>query len=225
MRRATTTSRLGTRRLLRTSALVALGAALGSSTLWAGALAPQAEIRACVNASDGHLYVAGRCPGESLTWNQEGPAGPQGPPGTQGPAGPQGTPGPPGPKGAQGPKGAPGSTATVAKTTSALAGSAFHVATTQKTGHANAITSSFTVWGYAATCPLHFRAVGGSFELNRTSQQILGIKLNEIDVVTSESTGRSWRVEFIVHGSSAKLNPKVEVQAYCLRATPSLKKP
>lgn len=92
---------------MRATALVALGASLGSGALWAGSLATQAEIRACVNASDGHLYIASRCPGESLTWNQEGPPGPQGPAGPAGPMGtqgPQGVPGQPGPQGPPGPK-------------------------------------------------------------------------------------------------------------------------
>jgi len=41
-----------------------------------------------------------------LTFNQQGPPGPQGDPGPQGPAGPQGDPGPQGPAGPPGPSGA-----------------------------------------------------------------------------------------------------------------------
>lgn len=44
-----------------------------------------------------------------ITWNQQGPAGPQGPPGTQGPQGSQGSPGPAGAPGSPGGTGAPGS--------------------------------------------------------------------------------------------------------------------
>jgi len=70
--------------------LVVVGVVVASS----GAF--QAEVKACIEPATGHLFIApgGRpCPGASLTWNQQGPAGPQGPPGPAGAQGPPGTPG------------------------------------------------------------------------------------------------------------------------------------
>ena len=92
-------------RSIRGAALIGAVAALaGAGAAWAAGAATQAELRACVDASTGHLYVPGSrgCPGASLVWNDAGPAG------TQGPAGPAGPMGPPGPPGVQGPVGPPG---------------------------------------------------------------------------------------------------------------------
>lgn len=53
----------------------------------------QTDITACIESATGHLFLAptGRpCPDASLTWNQQGLAGPQGAQGEPGPAGAQG---------------------------------------------------------------------------------------------------------------------------------------
>lgn len=84
------------RKLAAGAALVASGLVVGVAGVWGAGALTQAEITACLD-SNGYFFrpPAGRpCPGESFTWNQQGPAGPQGPPGPQGPQGPPGPPGP-----------------------------------------------------------------------------------------------------------------------------------
>jgi len=137
------------KRLLRASGLVALGALMGSGALWAGSLAPQAEIRACINATDGHLYLAARCPADSLVWNQEGPAGPQGPPGPVGATGLQGL---------QGPAGPPGSTAATAKSALGIAKSGVKIVKKTTPG---VTQGHFQV--YRIPCPTGYEAVGGGY--------------------------------------------------------------
>ena len=75
----------------------------------------QAEITACLDSSGYYFRApAGRpCPGDSLTWNQQGPVGPQGVAGQQGPQGPLG------PQGAQGPPGKPTPSSNIAITEAA----------------------------------------------------------------------------------------------------------
>ncbi len=62
-------------------------------------------INACADRNTGALRVASECrtTEHALSWNQQGPAGPQGPKGVQGELGPQGLQGPPGPQGMPGP--------------------------------------------------------------------------------------------------------------------------
>ena len=62
----------------------------GGGMVWARTSASQ--IDACVEARTGYL-VLGRCAGQPLSWNVEGPAGPPGPPGPQGAPGATGPPG------------------------------------------------------------------------------------------------------------------------------------
>ena len=81
----------------------------GAGAVWAAGTRTQAEIRACIETSTGHLYLPGSrgCPSQSLAWSDTGAPGPAGP---QGQTGPQGAPGPPGPAGVPGgsaPKGPP----------------------------------------------------------------------------------------------------------------------
>src|ERR1035437_6975408 len=96
---------------------------------WAGSASPQvasatSPIVGCVNKTSGVLRIPKGDPCKKfetlLTWNAQGPTGPQGPAGApgatgptgaQGPAGPQGVQGPAGPAGAQGPAGSPGTNA------------------------------------------------------------------------------------------------------------------
>lgn len=99
-----------------------LGAALVMTAIGGGAAVAETAttadstpsvIKACVNRGSGLLYQPekvigdGQCRSgdQELTWNIQGPAGPQGPTGPQGPAGPQG---PSGPAGAKGDTGATG---------------------------------------------------------------------------------------------------------------------
>ena len=107
MQRTTST----TRTILITTCLAA--------GLVAGALAQasdQADVPTTINAcrkQGGLLRVvrdASDCRKRErpLSWNVQGPPGPQGPPGAQGPAGPQGAPGPQGPVGPAGPAGPQG---------------------------------------------------------------------------------------------------------------------
>lgn len=75
------------------AALVACGLVLGVAGVWAAGSLAQAEITACIDANGYFFRAAGGrpCPGESLTWNQQGPMGPQGPAGQQGAQGPPGS--------------------------------------------------------------------------------------------------------------------------------------
>jgi hypothetical protein len=69
-------------------------------------------ITACVSSESGVLSIKATCPGQTLTWNKEGPQGPTGAQGVAGSAGAPGAAGAQGPQGApgpRGPKGAPGS--------------------------------------------------------------------------------------------------------------------
>jgi hypothetical protein len=187
---------------------------MGSGALWAGALAPQAEIRACVNASDGHLYLAGRCPGETLVWNSEGPAGPPGPPGPQGAAG---APGPAGQHGPPGPKGAPGAAATVSTSTNALHPNAIHVATNKNPKGKQDSLFGVPVQIYRAECPTGFRAIGGGFSGLPSHE---GGKLqdrNHYKVVQSRGVANAWQVGVKVEGVKAIVSKPLAVYAYCLR--------
>lgn len=97
-------------RSVRAIAVATVIAALaGGGAVWAAGAVTQAEIRACVDGSTGHLYVPGSrgCPGTSIVWNDTGPQGAAGPAGPAGPPGPPGTQGPAGAPGAAAPKGPP----------------------------------------------------------------------------------------------------------------------
>ncbi len=91
------------RRLLTALAVAAVGA-LGAAA-FGYARGSADEITACVESDGGALYLAEKCPGQSLTWNRQGPVGPTGPAGPPGPAGPAGAAGPPGPQGVPGKSG------------------------------------------------------------------------------------------------------------------------
>ncbi|HEX7317918.1 MAG TPA: hypothetical protein VF297_28700 [Pyrinomonadaceae bacterium] len=106
------------RRLAALPALIALTAvvAVAGGMVVASIPAPDGTITGCYQKNNGHLRVvesAGQCnPSEQvLTWNQEGPVGPQGPAGPQGATGPQGLTGPAGPEGPVGPQGPAGDSA------------------------------------------------------------------------------------------------------------------
>jgi len=68
--------------------LVAVGTLVGGGLVWARGTA--SEVSACVEPRTGYLVYGRSCGGESLTWSQQGPAGPQGQAGPQGAAGPKG---------------------------------------------------------------------------------------------------------------------------------------
>lgn len=215
-----------TLRAARASGLAVLGARVGAGSIWASGLAAQAEIRACV-APDGHLYLAARCPGETLTWNQQGPSGPQGAQGPQGPAGPQGPPGPPGPKGDKGEKGDKGGSASVSTAAGGLMSKAFHVVSAKPAGTLlfHEQYSSVPLRRYSAKCPPNYRPVGGGFEGG------LALAEPQFDsrVVASRALGQAWAVD--VRAAKQDFNqapPKIELRvlAYCLRAVQGqLKKP
>lgn len=97
-------------RSLLAAPILAIGLLGGAAAVWAAGALTQAEITACLD-SNGYFFQApaGRpCPGNSLTWNQQGPVGPQGV------AGQQGSQGPLGPQGAQGPPGKPAPSSNIA---------------------------------------------------------------------------------------------------------------
>ncbi|MGH7539943.1 MAG: hypothetical protein ACRELC_02985 [Gemmatimonadota bacterium] len=222
-----TSSRTLVARIARASGLVAVGALVGSGALWAGGLATQAEIRACVSATDGHLYMAGRCPGESLVWNQQGATGPAGPAGPPGPTGAQGPEGAPGPQGSPGAKGAAGSAASVAKTTNGLTDKVFYVASTSTQGKQLNPSGVFRTQRYAASCAKGFRPVGGGFVgvtslLGPNDQKSKGVK-----VLASYAVGSSWVVDLRVDNFPTSIpNLTLGIQAYCLRVVnATLKKP
>jgi len=206
-----TSSRRRVARLVRASGLVAVGALVGSGGLWAGGLATQAEIRACV-AADGHLYLAGRCPGQVLVWNQQGaagPVGPPGPPGAQGPQGPSGSQGPPGPAGTK------GSSATIAKTTTSISAPAFKTVSKKSAGTMFAITTGQASYTYSAVCPKSYRAVGGGFETLPSALFDEAHAPTDWDVLTSRGFGNGWVVKVRILGKAK--SPSIEVFAHCLR--------
>jgi hypothetical protein len=140
-------------RRFREVALVAVGAAVGALVFGAVSLArTQADITVCTDGR-GYLYQppSGPCPTGSLTWNQQGPAGPQGPAGSQGPAGPQG---------AAGPAGSPSTTA------SALAAKSLKIVSA-----AAQIKNPKTYSdAYArAICPTGYRAIAGGAYTHSTA--------------------------------------------------------
>jgi hypothetical protein len=209
------------RALLGSAVLVVLGALAGAGGLWAGAL-QSAEIRACIDGA-GHLYLASRCPGESLVWNQQGPPGAVGPAGPSGPAGAQGPPGPPGPKGEQGAAGPAPKTSINSKSSNALVQQAFRIVSSNGEGKPSRQGIGGTYYRYEAECPTGYRVVGGGY---RTTAEIP--KSGQKQLVTGSSAvpsrPRSWEVEALVRDDS--LSKKIVVVAMCLRATGGkLKKP
>ena len=97
---------VGRKRFGIAAGVVALGALGSAAFSYAHDIADN-EITACVSDDGGGLYIAKTCNGDSLTWNKEGPPGPQGPPGPPGPQGPAGPQGPVAPAGAPAASAAP----------------------------------------------------------------------------------------------------------------------
>ena len=184
-------------RLLRATGLVAIGAAIGSGALWAGGLATQAEIRACVSATDGHLYVAGRCPGESLVWSQQGPTGPAGPLG------------PPGQPGAQGSPGPPGSPAVVVKAAQTLVGAGIAIAQTTSFGKKVA-----NVQAYSSLCPAGQHVVGGGYSIASGVPADLKVITNQ-EVKLGGKSG--WSVNVLRTNGFKAL--KLGVRAVCIKTS------
>ena len=96
----------------------AIAGALAAASVVGGlgaAATPDATLYACVHnrAQTIKMTTAAKaCPNgyTKLSWNTQGPQGPQGITGAQGPQGPAGSQGPQGSTGPQGPAGTPGST-------------------------------------------------------------------------------------------------------------------
>lgn len=207
------------RRFVLFSGSLVLGSLVAAAALSASGVLAQAEIRACVTPTDGHLYLAARCPGESLTWSQQGPVGPaglQGPagqPGTQGPAGP---PGPPGPKGEIGPK---GGAATVAKRAGGLLDTALRIVSSSSKG------KQFQLMGrptqhYRAVCPTGFSVVGGGFLGLKAHTGVKGTGQDDLKIIASHAVANAWGVDVQVNGdSSYVVNATLKVTAHCLRTS------
>lgn len=191
------------RQLLTGTALVIVGAFAGAGVLWAGSL-QGAEIRACLD-SRGYLYLASRCPGDSIAWNQQGPTGPAGPPG------PKGDPGPVGPTG---PKGDAGAVATASRQTLAIAAQALR--TVEKSSQGVNFGGGRR---YAASCPKGFRVVGGGFAGLKILTGATGESAaNDHKVVASYGIGASWVVDVRVDRlPTAVVSATLRVVAHCLR--------
>jgi hypothetical protein len=188
---------------LAVSGGLAVAAALvAGAGVWAAGARTHAEIRVCVAASDGHLYLAGRCPGQTLAWNDQGPAGPAGPPGPSGPQGPAGPPGPPGAQGAPGKTGLQGPRGLAAsyqfKTLTKLA------VVPQTKDSAQALVD----------CPKGWFPTGGG---GHATGSLL---------VTSEPFGNGWMAQ-AVKKAGLKISWSVRARVICARPTPppALKKP
>ena len=96
---------------------LAAGIVIAAGAAYAAIPGSDGAISACYSKSTGQLRVidaeaGARCKsGETvLTWNKQGPVGPQGAQGPRGPAGPQGETGPAGQQGERGPDGPQGET-------------------------------------------------------------------------------------------------------------------
>jgi hypothetical protein len=194
------------RQLVAAAGLVAVGALAGAGGLWAGALAPQAEIRACVGPTDGHLYLASRCPGQALVWNQEGTTGPAGPAGA---VGPQGQPGPQGPPGPPGPK---GGTSLIASLANALTNKSFYVSRRNEKGKRIETTKGtpHIYVEYLTACAKGFQPVGGGY-----ANQWPGMQLN-----SSRAVGSAWLLRF-TFSKPANVHLRMETETYCLRISPT----
>lgn len=100
----------------RTAVVAVLAFSIGSASVALG-LVVEGVVEACYNNATGALRVA--TPTKpcltttanpvfretAISWNQQGPQGPEGPQGPAGPQGPQGAPGPQGPQGVPGAQG------------------------------------------------------------------------------------------------------------------------
>ena len=182
-------------RLLTIGALVLLGALGGSGALWASGL-QNTEIRACINTSDGHLYLASRCPGESLVWNQQGPPGSQG------------AQGPPGPPGASGAQGLPGPSAAVAQAAQSLKGG---IAIAQTTSTGKKIGN---VQAYISLCAAGWRVVGGGYSIASAVPSGLVVVTNQ-EATTAGKSG--WSV--VVLRPKGFTTLKIGVRAICVKTS------
>ncbi len=130
------------RNATRVVAVATIAVLAGAGAVWAAGARTQAGIRACIEASTGHLYVPGSrgCPSQSLAWTDTGSPGPAGQQGQPGPQGPPGPSGPAGVPGASAPKGPPLTKSQMKVVTKSLAG----VKVAQK-----------SLWGYYSRLPLN----------------------------------------------------------------------
>ena len=177
------------RATVRAAAMATVAALAGAGAVWAAGTAGQAEIRACIDASTGHLFVPGSrgCSGQSLTWNDAGAQG------QQGPAGPQGPPGPPGPVGAPGaaaPKGPPLTTGQMTVVTKSFA-----AAPAKGAGrYVNEIPL-----GAAATlsCPTGWTATGAGYAGRNAKLELIRVSpaVWEPQLAGKRVTG--WRIKLV----------------------------
>ena len=171
--------------------LLAAAVALAPAPLLAQAPAAPAAIDACYVPASGTIYrintaqsPAPGAPGACLsaahvrfTWNQQGP---KGDPGTQGIQGLRGTQGIQGIQGIQGPKGDKGDAGPAATVNYQRISSPSQVPSGQYTG-------------YALTCPVGQKAVGGGMDLN--SAELSGSDLFKVHLHESYPySDRQWRV-------------------------------
>ena len=145
------------RRVWRTAFVAVLAFGIGSASVAFGLV--EGVVEACYNNATGVLRVA--TPTKpcltttanpafretAISWNQQGPQGPEGPQGPAGPQGPQGVPGP------QGPQGVPGGQGSAAAfSTSRQNGDGERIAVPRGTfvnvGSLTVPSGSYVVWAY-----------------------------------------------------------------------------
>ena len=166
-----------------------IGTLVGAGAVWAAGAATQAEIRACIETSTGHLFVPGSrgCSGQSLAWNDAGAQGPQGSPGPQGPPGP---PGPVGAPGAAPPKGPPltlGQMTVVTKSFAAAPGT-----------HAGDYVNEIPMGAAATlTCPTGWTATGAGYAGRNAKLELIRVSpaVWEPQLAGKRVTG--WRVKLV----------------------------
>jgi hypothetical protein len=227
-------------RVLGAVGLVAIGAAIGGAFGLAGGKVTQAEITACVAATDHRLYMPPCLRADSsISWNQTGPAGPAGPAGAVGPQGPPGAQGHAGDQGLPGPRGdagASGSSGLSTQYAGGLSSKGFALVVRREGAQPTAEVYS-KAWDngtpairkVTATCPTYWKAVGGSYGVGRFESpsgfQIEATMDAALVILGTRLAQGSYSVYYERNGSKYKWLPGIEVEVACIKGPAQKKVP
>ena len=152
--------------------MVALGAGGFAFASLPGA---SSVIHAC-KGSHGSLRIASACKsGETaVSWNKQGPGGPQGPQGAKGDAGPQGPKGDAGPQGLQGPQGSKGDTGPAGPQ-----GPQGPAGAQGPKGDPGSVSNAWSLTGNSGTKPATNTKAFGSEKVVRATVHVVLIRENE----------------------------------------------